>query len=118
MKVTAMENGFVFTVGQQLYWAGMNNLRTHGYVTAEKVGRKWVQLSNGHRINRETMRADAGHYTSPGRCYLSKDDYDNEMLRDRLTRRLKEAISNCRQFEATSEDIVAAGKLLGISIEL
>lgn len=54
-------------------------------VKVTKVGRKWVtviQLGtnwNEMRINIESMWADGGQYISPGRCYHSKELWQEEM---------------------------------------
>lgn len=48
-----------------------------GFVTVTKVGRKWAEISaRGYRIDKETLAIDGGGYTSPGRCYLTKDEHD------------------------------------------
>jgi hypothetical protein len=55
-------------------------------VTVAKIGHKWITLEGRRpiRIDRKTMYADGGVYTSPGRCYLSKAEYEaEERRRDR-----------------------------------
>lgn len=50
-------------------------------VTVRKVGRKWVQLSNGYRVDKETGAADGGQYFSPGTAYPSKEDWIRKQRR-------------------------------------
>ena len=65
-----------FKVGQELFWVDRMR-KINRAVTVEKIGRKWVYLSNHHRIDHETMEADSGGYSSPGKCYLSEQAYLN-----------------------------------------
>ncbi len=51
-----------------------------------KVGRKWVTVQREGsvaccRFDAETMRVDGGSYSSPGRVYVSEDDYLHETER-------------------------------------
>lgn len=70
------------TIGQKLWWVG-SNYRRHdhdqGEATVTKIGRKWAELSfswRALRIDKNTLIADGGGYTSPGRCYLSRDHFE------------------------------------------
>jgi hypothetical protein len=48
-------------------------------VEVVKVGRKWATLNrNRGRIDIETLHLDGGHYSSAGRCYLFKEQYESE----------------------------------------
>ncbi len=64
------------TEGMSLWWVGSNNRKTQEEVTVTKVGRKWATLSNGLRIDIETLAADGGQYVSPGQCYESRQVYE------------------------------------------
>ena len=92
-------------VGQVL-WYQPNDRRRKGYeVTINRVGRKWAYCHGRFgRVDRET----------PGRCYLSRDDYDKQQAIDFEWHRL--FYSWKRPYNApldvTLEDIVAARKLL------
>jgi hypothetical protein len=69
-----------FTVGQSLWWVSSQRhyLGNRGVIVlVEKVGRRWITLSNGHRIDVNSWYADGGKYTSPGRIYVSQEDYEN-----------------------------------------
>lgn len=71
------------TPGQKLWWVCLNRSpgtkRDPGHeVTVMKVGRRWVVLDNGHRIDVDTWTADGGGYVSPGRCWPSEAAYVQE----------------------------------------
>jgi hypothetical protein len=67
-------------VGQTL-WYVPNNYGRHPQqgrtVTVEKVGRKWAYIDHNERVDIKTMWVDGGQYSSPGKCYPSKEAYDN-----------------------------------------
>ena len=67
--------------GQVLYWVpSVSYAPGCGMVTVGKVGRKWLTLEEGthyrYRINVEDLVADGAGFFSPGRCYLSKEEYE------------------------------------------
>ena len=64
-----------FTVGQVLYYVPESRYNQSKYVTITKVGRIWLSC-DGMRISKETLRADGYGYASPGKCWLSKEEYD------------------------------------------
>jgi hypothetical protein len=50
-------------------------------VTVTKIGRKWADIEGTFytdRIEIDTLHADGGKYSSPGRCYLSREEYETE----------------------------------------
>ena len=58
--------------------------RTVGYaVTVAKIGKRWATLDKPmhrpERIDMETWEMDGGQYTSPGRCYASREAYEAHM---------------------------------------
>ena len=67
-------------VGQELifqpYQRSVGNVNS---CKVEKVGRKWITLTNGYRIDKETLVADGGRYSPPGCAWLSKKDYDDSI---------------------------------------
>ena len=68
------------TVGTRLWWVPSQSRRSvHASegtaVSVVKLGRRWQTLSNGYRIDRDTLEADAGQYMSPGRCYANRETY-------------------------------------------
>ena len=64
-----------FTVGQTLYYAPESRHDQSKYVTITKIGRAWLYCDR-MRISKETLRADGNGYASPGKCWLSKESYD------------------------------------------
>jgi hypothetical protein len=64
--------------GDKLYFLSHQKYRASEEVTVLKAGRKWATLDNDTRIDLEDWVADGGDYSSPGRCYLSKQEYDDE----------------------------------------
>lgn len=68
-----------YTVGQKLWFVPSHNERwsSQKEVTVRKVGRKWVELDTGQRIEKGKRIIDGGDYSSPGSVYSSKQEYDN-----------------------------------------
>ena len=69
-----------FTVGQKL-WCVMSDRRGGSFpgreVTITKVGRKWLTIDYAdYRVDMGHMFVDGHGYASPGRCYLSKEEYE------------------------------------------
>lgn len=64
-------------VGQKLYFESSRNRHHHGReVTIVKLGRKWATLDMGHpayRIDLTSLCGDGRGYSSPGRCWLSRE---------------------------------------------
>jgi hypothetical protein len=117
MKAAAMAD---LKVGQKLYFVYSDRRRGEPYyLVVKKVGRKWATTSregwthDDYRIDVNTLWADAGHYTSPGRCYISKEDYDEAVTRQVEWDRLREMVKtyNVPQW-MTREKIAQIAKLL------
>jgi len=47
-------------------------------VEVTKVGRRWAHLGECLRVDLETLRADGGGFPSPGRCYLSRETWEQK----------------------------------------
>lgn len=79
-----------FKVGQQIFTEWRNRSKPYAQMeTVSKVGRKWVEFMNGqYRFDPETMIIDSGGYTSPGRVWLTEDDYKNHVLRHHVWQEL------------------------------
>lgn len=104
--MTSLENG------QELWWVTEGSKRAY-VVIVSKVGRKWAQLDNGHRIDVDTLVADGGEYTSPGRCYLNRELYEQESAVLSEWKRLKDDMHS-QPKNLSVDDILAARKLLGL----
>ena len=108
-----------YKVGDKLWWVGSDNRRTQREVTVEKVGRVWLTLSNGHRVDKVTLKADAGGFVSPGTCWLRKEAYEHcvrlELAWGSLQRKVRETWSI--PDDVTLEDIKAAAMYLKMEIK-
>ena len=87
-----------------------------GEATVTKVGNKYATLSTDDRIVIETGIIDGGRFTSPGKCYLSKEEYDATDGTARAWRALRVAVSSQHALpkDVTLADINAARALLKI----
>ena len=109
----------MFFAGQKLWWTRLN--RSPGAksdpgheVTVTKVGRRWVSLDNGHRIDSQTWTADGGGSVSPGRCWPSESHYVKEMELEQRWAQFHQYVST--QYRApvgcTKERIDAVSRIL------
>jgi hypothetical protein len=65
----------MYEVGQKLFVSV--RYREALYMTVTKVGRKWLELEGGvWRADRETLEIDGKGYTSPGRAYASREEFE------------------------------------------
>jgi hypothetical protein len=62
-----------FQVGQKLWYVPSRRHSQPEWVTIEKVGRKWLSVGGRLRLDAETLHADAGGHSSPGRAYVSEE---------------------------------------------
>lgn len=107
------------TVGQKLWFVSNHRgFRDQREVTVLRVGRKWADIGRRLRIDVESLIVDGGDYSSPGRCYTSKEEYErirnralawNKFTRDIHNKNIPDSV--------TTEDIFEAARLLGIDIE-
>ena len=68
-----------FAVGQEMWFYDNYSQVRSRMVTIEKVGRKWITLSNHERICKETLVADHNGFRSAGKAYLCKADCEAEI---------------------------------------
>lgn len=104
-------------VGQKL-WYVPNDKRwgKEQEIEVTKVGRKWANVGYLGRIDIETLSVDGRGYSSPGQCYLSREEWErNEVLSDAWWE-FKELIkkTNKRPEGITIESIEQAKRLLGL----
>ena len=72
---------------------------------------------NCGRIDKDTLWLDGGHYASPGRCWLSREAWEESKAIDAAIRRLHEQIRYGRVDPGvTLADIQAAAALLRVDI--
>lgn len=67
-------------VGQKLWYVPSENNGRSREIIIESVGRKWVKARFIGKIDINTLQVDGGQYISSGKCYLSKEEYDNYVL--------------------------------------
>lgn len=67
-----------YQVGQTLWFVPSGRWEKPGEITIEAVGRKWLTCGR-YRLDKETLRADGGQYSSPGRAWLNKGAHDAEI---------------------------------------
>jgi len=106
------------TVGQKLWFVPNRGQYYHKEheVTVVTIGRKWVTVNGDIRfaIADKRMEIDAGNYPSPGRCYLSREDYENEQSIGKAWNELSNRIRYSAPDGVTVEKIAEACKLLGL----
>jgi hypothetical protein len=109
-----------YKVGDKLWWVSNGNIPAQKEVTIEKVGRVWLTLSNRHRVDKVTFKADVAGYTSPGTCWLSKEAYEHCARLAKSWSLLRSAVSNRWNVpdDVTLEDIKAAAMYLKLEIKV
>lgn len=68
-------------VGQKLWCAYNQRYNQNEFAEVVKVGRKWIELSNRRRADKTTLIIDGGQYSSPGKCHISKEAYEEDQER-------------------------------------
>lgn len=68
-------------VGDKLWFQSHVRYKNSREVTVITVGRKWITLDNGFRINRETWTIDCGGYIAPGKMYRTQEEADAQIAR-------------------------------------
>ena len=69
-------------VGQKLWFVerGRRYARRDGEVTVSKDGSRWAEIEKGReRIDLQTLCVDGGRYSSPGTCYLTREEHEREV---------------------------------------
>lgn len=106
------------TVGQKLWLVPQRGYGVPREVTVAKIGRKWATLDGWResRIDKETLWMDGGVYTSPGRCYLSREEWEESQRLSGAWGVLKTLIADRwnRPDGVTIADMRAAANLLRV----
>jgi len=106
---------------QTLYFVGTGNYHNRqGDVTVLKVGRKWADITGAYkgRIDVVTLQADAAGYSSPGRCYASRQEWLDQEGPRRAWQQLRSSMPMACPAGLALADIQQAAKLLGVPIQL
>lgn len=99
-----------YTVGQKLWLVPNYSRGPERYVEIIKVGRKWLSLTGGFRVNKETLVGDCA------RCYLSKEDLEHRAWVHANWLRMRRMIEvHCQPPDGVSvEDMDRVLELLGL----
>ena len=104
-----------FAVGWKLWYVP---IRRHGEpceVTVTKIGRKWAELDNHHRLNMETMMVMRGDYHC-GDCHASQAEWEAQQERHKIWRVFRDNIDYAPPGDVTTDAIRQAAALLGIAM--
>jgi hypothetical protein len=69
----------MYSIGQKLWYVPRTRHREPHETTITKIGKVWIYLENGHRVDIAKLYADGGQYQSPGRAYLSREVWEQEV---------------------------------------
>lgn len=112
-----------FQRGQKLVAVYSLNRRVPDVLDVEVVGvgRKWVTFAEpgrrwprSDRFDPADMTMDAGNYSSPGRVYLSREDYDRHERARELRHRIRQHISRAGLDGVPLDDLEAIAMLMGL----
>ncbi len=119
MKAT--RNPHNLQVGQTLYYVANDRRDAHrdGGAEITKIGRQWATVCIAYcnaRVDLETLEVDGGNYSSPGRCYLSREAWEEEKLLRAAWREFQRDVerANAEGGLITVENISAARQALGL----
>lgn len=107
-------------IGQKLWCVPSGRRGEPHEVTITKVGRLWAKINDRRytRIDVNTLYMDRGVSSSPGRCYLTREEWETEVEEDKIWSafhsRMLGKYSKPRGL--TADRIREAAKLLGFEI--
>lgn len=109
-------------VGQQLWFVPRERRSSQPkFVTVTKVGRDWAYVS-GHRHNSRvslvSLDIDGGEYASPGRCYLNREEYEQQVAATTALHQVAQGVKIYGLTTIPLSDILQAAKLLKIEVKL
>jgi len=106
---------------QKLWFVGAGNFsRTRGEITVTSIGRKWASVTGAFigRIAVDTLMADGGAYSCPGRCYASEAAWIEQDGPDIAWRDLRVKMTGPCPTGLTYDRVVEAAKLLGLDVAI
>lgn len=84
-------------VGQTVIFCPADSRNSPAEVTVTAIGRRWVSIADmgygNARFDKGTLEVDGGEYSSPGRIFLSRDDFNAERERAELLKELRRLAS-------------------------
>jgi len=104
--------------GQEVYYLyfghGQQEAAELIATTVTKVGRKWFEVAeiNNTRFSIETLKNDAGQYSSSSRIILSLVDYINEQEKNRLYDKIAKRFDFYSKKDVTLEQLRKIYKVL------
>ena len=99
-------------------WAHRAHGRELSEMTVGKVGRKWAKLSAGYRINTSDLTIDGGNYSSPGRAYLSRADFEAELENEKTWSSFRNEVEKLWRPKISASVIRQAAELLGMELKV
>jgi hypothetical protein len=112
-----------YKVGQKFWWVSNDaNVRTQREVIVEKVGRVWVTLSNGYRVDKVTRAVERQEWGTaiPGVCWPSKEEFERHDRTEKAWTTLQRKVRETWRIpdDVTLEDIKAAAMYLKLEIKI
>src|SRR3990172_3755523 len=109
--------GYNLQKGQTLYWVWHEPRKgpSNHIVTIDSVGRKWAVVEGAkYRVSMDTLIVDGGNYSSPARCYLSRESYESEKALKMEWEHLARSMNGRIPAGVTVDDVCEARRLLGL----
>lgn len=91
-----------FKLGQRLWHVPAqryDKTKNGEWHVVKRIGRKWVTAGledrdyTDRRFDPEDMYVDGGGYSPPGRYYLTKEEYDERVARNKVLHELREYVT-------------------------
>lgn len=109
-------------VGQRLYYVPSNKrMGDPEEVEVTKIGHKWAVVNTTSkyarefgRIGKDSLILDGGQHSSPGRCYLSQQDYEYQVACCVEWQDINRRMGYSPKQGVTLDAILEAKRLLGL----
>ena len=110
-----------YQVGQELWWEPSDRReRILGcrMVKIVKVGRVWLELSNGYKVDKIKLAAYSKIYGPPGHCYLDRAARELHVAAELAWSKLCRKLCGMHNIPShlTLAEITQAAALLGVTI--
>lgn len=83
-------------------------------VRVEKIGRVWLTLSDGRRVDRRTLRPETSAFATS--CFRTLEEYEEQTKLSRFWRLFRYALDYKPAPGVTAEDVRQAAAILRISL--
>jgi len=112
-----MSKSIEYEMNQPLWRVSTQRGCDSNAVTVTKIGRKWVYLSCGGRVAKDSIHLDGKGYCSPATLYVSEEAHDRHVATNRLLRILNTKTQFYQPPTSVSPaDVIEAGRLIGIDL--